>query len=110
MASTATQEQLPASRLVETKSTSASWYDNEPGDRLTTAKREFFSTYSNLKLEEVMPHLHSIVSNLCIKYVPFHSSAVSALCQSLTFPLAQESLGPPPVPLHRAMGFPELQD
>ena len=66
MASAATHEKLPASRLVETKSTSASWYDNEPGERLTTTKREFFSTYSNLKLEEVLPHLHAIVSNLCI--------------------------------------------
>ena len=49
-------------QLVETDETTAKWYDPDIGARLSPGSRSFFSTYSSTSAEDLIPHLHSIVS------------------------------------------------
>ena len=48
--------------LVETSETTAKWYDPEIGARLRPDSRSLFSKYSGISTEDLIPHLHSILS------------------------------------------------
>ena len=51
------------SKLNETTSTSAQWFDNDPGSRLDKDIVTFFERCCDIRGEELLPHLQAIVGN-----------------------------------------------